>query len=91
MPTPTPDAPGPLVCRDAVELVTEYLEAALDPSRASAFERHVAGCDGCAAYVAQIRTTIRVVRSVGAARDAAVGPRAAAAWEVGRPPPEAGG
>ena len=49
-----------LVCRQAVELVTDYLEGALSRSSRRRFERHLAGCPHCAEYLAQIRVTIQV-------------------------------
>lgn len=49
-----------LSCRELVELVTDYLEGALDPRHARAFEEHIAHCDGCAWYLEQLRATIRI-------------------------------
>ena len=50
-----------LSCQELVELVTDYLEGALDDRDLRAFERHLAACDGCTEYVAQLRATIRLV------------------------------
>ena len=50
-----------LICQELVELVTDYLEGALDEGDRAAFERHLAACDGCTEYVEQLRTTIRLV------------------------------
>ena len=50
-----------LSCQELVELVTDYLEGALDERDRRAFEQHLAACDGCAEYLEQMRTTIRVV------------------------------
>ena len=50
-----------LSCQELVELVTDYLEGALDARDVRAFEGHLAGCDGCTQYVEQLRTTIRIV------------------------------
>jgi anti-sigma factor RsiW len=50
----------PLPCQELVELVTDYLEGALPPAERERFELHLAGCDGCTAYVEQMRTTIRL-------------------------------
>jgi anti-sigma factor RsiW len=50
-----------LTCRQVVELVTEYLDGVMDPRRRARFEAHLAGCDGCAAYLEQFRTTVAVV------------------------------
>jgi anti-sigma factor RsiW len=47
-------------CQDLVELVTEYLEDALAPEDRAAVEAHLADCDGCTAYLEQMRTTIRL-------------------------------
>ena len=53
-----------LSCQELVELVTEYLEGALDERALRAFEGHLAACDGCTEYVEQLRTTIRLVGSL---------------------------
>jgi anti-sigma factor RsiW len=53
--------PGGLVCRDAVELVGDYLEAALDARDRARFDAHLAGCDRCSVYLQQMRMTVRVV------------------------------
>ena len=47
-----------LSCREMVELVTDYLEDALPGSERARFEAHIAGCDGCTAYLEQMRATI---------------------------------
>jgi anti-sigma factor RsiW len=47
-----------LSCREMVELVTDYLEGALPRRERKRFERHIAGCDGCTAYLEQMRQTI---------------------------------
>ena len=49
-----------LSCQELVELVTDYLEGALDEHDVRAFDRHIAGCDGCTEYVAQLEATIRL-------------------------------
>ena len=48
-----------------VELVTDYLEGALDAAEASLFEEHVNFCDGCEWYVDELRTTIATVGRIG--------------------------
>lgn len=53
-------------CQDVVELVTDYLEGALDPVTATAVEAHLAGCDGCRVYVQQLRETIALLGRVPA-------------------------
>jgi anti-sigma factor RsiW len=47
-----------LVCQQAVELVTDYLEGALSARQRRRFEAHLAGCPHCTEYLAQMRTTI---------------------------------
>jgi anti-sigma factor RsiW len=49
-----------LSCQELVELVTAYLEGALPAEDRAGFEAHIAGCDGCGAYVEQMRATIRL-------------------------------
>ena len=49
-----------LRCRELVELVTDYLEGALSPADTARFEQHLTGCDGCVAYLDEIRTTIEL-------------------------------
>ena len=53
-----------LSCQELVELVTDYLEGALDDRDVRAFEHHLAGCAGCTEYVEQLRTTIRLVGTI---------------------------
>jgi anti-sigma factor RsiW len=50
-----------LSCLQLVELVTDYLEGALSRSDRARFERHIAGCPNCTAYLDQMRRTIAVL------------------------------
>lgn len=52
--------PRDLVCREVVEMVTDYLEDALSASDRRRFDAHLAGCPNCTEYLAQIRETIRL-------------------------------
>jgi anti-sigma factor RsiW len=52
-----PGPPGGLPCRELVELVTDYFEGTLSPADRRRFEEHIAACEGCTAYVEQLRTT----------------------------------
>jgi anti-sigma factor RsiW len=54
-----------IACREAVELVTSYLEDTMSRGERKRFERHLEHCDGCAAYLDQVRETIRATGSVG--------------------------
>ena len=47
-----------LVCQQAVELVTDYLEGKLSRSGRRRFEAHLAACPHCTEYLAQMRETI---------------------------------
>jgi anti-sigma factor RsiW len=48
----------PLVCREIVELVTDYLEGALSRRDRARFEAHIAGCEHCTRYLEQMRRTL---------------------------------
>ena len=48
-------------CRQVVELMTDYIEGTLAPAERARFEDHIAGCDGCTAYLEQMRITRRIV------------------------------
>jgi anti-sigma factor RsiW len=54
-------SPEMLSCREVVELVTAYLDGALPETEEVRFEEHLAMCDGCVAYLDQMRTTIELV------------------------------
>ena len=60
------DAPTPLACQELVELVTAYLEGALDATDQARFEAHIAGCDACTMYVEQMRVTITALGRIPA-------------------------
>jgi anti-sigma factor RsiW len=49
-----------LSCAQIVELVTAYLEGALEPDDRERFEEHLVFCDGCDRYLEQMRLTIEV-------------------------------
>ena len=53
-----------ITCSEVVELVTDYLEGALDADQTSLFEQHLNFCDGCVTYVDQLRVTIEAVGHV---------------------------
>jgi anti-sigma factor RsiW len=50
-----------LVCRQAVELMTDYLEGAMSAVDRARFETHLAGCAACASYLDQMRLTMTVL------------------------------
>lgn len=53
-----------LVCQEVVELVTAYLDGALDPVTRARFQAHLEGCDGCATYLDQLRATVVTVGEI---------------------------
>ncbi|MDX6523029.1 MAG: hypothetical protein QOI17_542 [Gaiellales bacterium] len=65
--------PDDLTCRELVELVTDYLEGGLSAHDHSRFEQHLALCEGCVAYMVQMRSTIRLA---GTLREEHLQPRA---------------
>ena len=63
------DTVDPLVCREFVELVTDYLDGALPDAERARFEAHLAECDGCAGYLEDTR------RLVGTLHETSPNPR----------------
>jgi anti-sigma factor RsiW len=55
-----------IACRKLVETVTDYLEGAMPARDRRRFERHLAGCVHCRAYLEQMRQTIRAVGHIPA-------------------------
>ena len=47
-----------LVCRDAVALMTDYLDGELSARDRERLELHLADCPHCSEYLAQLRVTI---------------------------------
>lgn len=45
-----------MTCREVVELMTDYLDGVLSAADRANFEQHMTGCDGCGAYLDQLRT-----------------------------------
>jgi anti-sigma factor RsiW len=53
-----------VVCQEAVELVTDYLEDALSQARRRRFEAHLAHCPDCPEYLAQMRAIVALAASI---------------------------
>ena len=53
-----------LDCNEFVELVTAFLDGALDAETERRFVDHLAFCDGCDTYLDQIRQTAKTVGSL---------------------------
>jgi anti-sigma factor RsiW len=54
-----------MTCKEVVELMTGYLEGTLPAADRARFEEHIAGCDGCRAYLAQLRMTRKLLGRLG--------------------------
>ena len=61
-----------LACQQVVELVTAYLEDALDPNDRERFEEHLVFCDGCSNYLEQMRATVSISAGAGLVLPAAL-------------------
>jgi len=56
-----------LVCREIVELVTEYLGGTLAAADRVRFDQHLATCPPCTAYLAEVRTTLSLAAELRSA------------------------
>jgi anti-sigma factor RsiW len=63
------DVQQEITCREFVELVTDYIEGQLAEARRIEVEIHLGACEGCEAYLAQIRATIAGLRALARAED----------------------
>ncbi|MET7880097.1 anti-sigma factor family protein [Micromonospora profundi] len=52
-----------LTCAQMVESITDYLEGTLPPDELESFRAHLLCCDGCDAYLDQMQSTVRLLRS----------------------------
>ncbi len=52
-----------LVCRDAVALMSDYLDGRLSESDRARLERHLEACPHCTEYLAQLRITLAAAGS----------------------------
>ena len=78
-----------LTCREFVEVLTDYLEGALEPAERAELERHLVICRGCSNYTEQMRSTIGLLSRL-AEQPAAGAPSGALlamfrAWQAERP------
>jgi anti-sigma factor RsiW len=78
-----------LTCREFVEVLTDYLEGALDAGERADIERHIVICRGCSNYAEQMRSTIDLLGRIAAEAPARESATAALAifrdWQAGRP------
>ncbi|MBX0326217.1 zf-HC2 domain-containing protein [Oscillochloris sp. ZM17-4] len=59
---------GELRCQDLVELVTLHLEGGLGDRDRARFAAHLDACEGCRAYLDQMRRTIWLTGQLGPPR-----------------------
>lgn len=55
---------APMCCQEFVEVVTDYLEGALDESTRRRFEHHMGLCHGCEVYLRQMEETAARLGSI---------------------------
>ena len=55
-----------LTCQELVELVTDYLDGALDEGTTNVFDQHVALCSGCETYLTQMKETASLLGEIPA-------------------------
>jgi anti-sigma factor RsiW len=55
---------GSMDCNELVELVTAYLEGALDDQTRARFDGHLQACDGCENYLQQFRVTVAILGKI---------------------------
>jgi hypothetical protein len=67
MPEPTPA----LTCREAVDLLADYLGGDLAAGQRAAVEAHLVECRECVAYFGSYRSAIHAVREIGQCDDGA--------------------
>ena len=60
-----PAPPAKLTCEDAIGLMLEYIEETLSAETLTAFERHLASCAPCVAYLATYRKTRELTGTAG--------------------------
>jgi anti-sigma factor RsiW len=53
-----------MTCREVTEFLGDWVEGRLDPRERAAFERHLADCPECIAYVRGYRETIRLANDL---------------------------
>ena len=57
--------PSTLMCKEVVELVTEFLSNSLSPQDRALLEQHLLVCPPCTIHVAQVKSTITLTAELG--------------------------
>ena len=63
-----------VTCQQFVDVLTDYLEGAVDEGLRADIERHLVICRGCANYAEQMRSTIDLLARAGIDGDGADAP-----------------
>ena len=58
-----------ITCREVIEFLLDYLEGELPADRRRAFERHMAICPSCVAYMDSYQRSVRMGKAVMRASD----------------------
>jgi len=59
--------PTDIACEEVVDLLTDFLEGALDRKTRTRLEQHLVLCPGCTEYLRQLRLTIGATRRLSEA------------------------
>jgi predicted anti-sigma-YlaC factor YlaD len=51
-------------CNELVEVITDYLEGVMSLEDRARFEEHLVYCEGCAAYLEQMRATLALMGKI---------------------------
>jgi anti-sigma factor RsiW len=54
-----------MTCKEAIDVLADYIEASLTPELADELERHLHDCAPCRAYLSTYRKTRELTRQVG--------------------------
>jgi MFS family permease len=68
---PTRAAPADLACRELVGIVSDYVDGVLPADWRARADEHLRACDGCTAYLQQIRATVDLLTRLNAQTDCA--------------------
>jgi hypothetical protein len=58
--------PDDLACQQAVRLISDYLDGDFPPGWRDNITEHLSACDGCTAYLEQIRQTVDLLEEIDA-------------------------
>ncbi len=77
-----------VTCREFVEVLTDYMEGALEPGERAELERHIVICRGCSNHLEQMRSTVDLLGRLAAEQPGGAPAGAALAifraWQAGR-------